>query len=178
LGSSAAGASRVRASGSPGTGASATGAARDRPASAGDSPGFLLWRATLRWQRVMGAALAPVGLTHVQFVLLASTYWLGRTGAEPPNQRELAEHASTDVMMTSQVLRALEERGLVVRTPDPSDARARHLSVTVKGARLARRAMAFVEEADRRFFAELAASVGQQELVAALRVLAGWDPST
>jgi hypothetical protein len=36
------------------------------------SPGLLLWRATLRWQRRIVAALKPLGLTHVQFVLLAS----------------------------------------------------------------------------------------------------------
>jgi MarR family transcriptional regulator, organic hydroperoxide resistance regulator len=32
-----------------------------------DSPGLLLWRATLEWQRRIFAALKPVGLTHVQF---------------------------------------------------------------------------------------------------------------
>jgi hypothetical protein len=33
----------------------------------------VLWRATLAWQREMRTALAPHGLTHVQFVLLAVT---------------------------------------------------------------------------------------------------------
>ena len=41
-----------------------------------NSPGFLLWHVTLRWQRDIAAALAPLDLTHVQFVLLASTWWL------------------------------------------------------------------------------------------------------
>ena len=41
-----------------------------------DSPGFLLWHVTLRWQRDIAAALAPLDLTHVQFVLLATTWWL------------------------------------------------------------------------------------------------------
>ena len=40
------------------------------------SPGFLLWRVTLAWQRAMRAALAPHDLTHVQFVLLTTTWWL------------------------------------------------------------------------------------------------------
>jgi hypothetical protein len=53
------------------------------------NPGFLLWRATLRWQREVAAALRPLGLTHPQFVVLASTWWLGRHG-RPPSQRELA----------------------------------------------------------------------------------------
>lgn len=38
----------------------------------GDSPGYLVWHATLRRQRAVAAALTPFGLTHVQFVLLAS----------------------------------------------------------------------------------------------------------
>ena len=33
-----------------------------------ESPGFLLWHATLRWQRGVAAALQPLDLTHVQFV--------------------------------------------------------------------------------------------------------------
>jgi hypothetical protein len=45
-----------------------------------DSPGFLLWHVTLRWQREIAAALAPLGLTHVQFVLLAAAWWLNSRG--------------------------------------------------------------------------------------------------
>ena len=41
------------------------------------SPGFLLWRVTLAWQRRIRAALAHHELTHVQFVVLASLWWLG-----------------------------------------------------------------------------------------------------
>lgn len=36
------------------------------------SPGFLLWRATLSWQRRIRSVLEPRQLTDVQFVLLAS----------------------------------------------------------------------------------------------------------
>ena len=92
--------------------------------SAWESPGFLLWHATMRWQRAMRAALAPHDLTHVQFVLLASAWWLGEQG-EQPSQRRLAEHAGTDAMMTSQVARALERAGLVERLRDPADSRRR-----------------------------------------------------
>ena len=42
----------------------------------GESPGFLLWHTTMRWQRSMAAALHPLGLTHMQFVLLASAWWM------------------------------------------------------------------------------------------------------
>ena len=71
--------------------------------------------------------LADLELTHVQFVLLAGTLWLEHKGA-PPSQRELADHAGTDEMMTSQVLRTLAKRGLILahrgRGRRPHQARA------------------------------------------------------
>ncbi|MEV7725203.1 MarR family winged helix-turn-helix transcriptional regulator [Streptomyces sp. NPDC101733] len=121
------------------------------PLSPGESPGFLLWHATLRWQREMVTALTPLGLTHVQFVLLACAWWLNGRG-EHPNQLALARQAGTDVKMTSQVLRALEQKGLVVREVDPADTRAKRLRVTEAGAELAPRAIAAVERADAEFF--------------------------
>src|SRR4051794_26973384 len=84
------------------------------------SPGFLLWHVTLRWQRAVAAALTPLGLTHVQFVLLASTWWLNEHGGNP-NQLTLARHAGTDVKMTSQVLGKLEAKELIRREVDPAD---------------------------------------------------------
>jgi hypothetical protein len=83
-------------------------------------PGFLLWRATLSWQRRIRSALAPHDLTHVQFVLLASLWWLEDHEPEPPTQASLAAQAETDRMMTSQVLRKLEARDLLERIPDPT----------------------------------------------------------
>ncbi|HEY3764870.1 MAG TPA: MarR family transcriptional regulator [Gaiellales bacterium] len=138
--------------------------------SAWESPGFLLWHATMRWQRAMRAALAPHGLTHVQFVLLASTWWIGEHG-EAPSQRALAEHAGTDAMMTSQVVRALERAGLVARDRDPADARSVLVAITDAGRERLRGALADVEAADVAFFAE----VQDEALVPRLRSLAGRD---
>jgi DNA-binding MarR family transcriptional regulator len=134
-----------------------------------DSPGFLLWHVTLRWQRTMVAALAPLDLTHVQFVLLATMWWLNSRGQDP-NQLSLARQAGTDVKMTSEVLRKLEAKGLIVRAVDTADTRARRLRVTSRGAELAVRALAVVETADAEFF-QGAEDVGA--LVAMLRPLAG-----
>jgi len=123
-------------------------------ADADDSPGLMLWRVTNAWQAAQRAALKPYDLTHVQFVLLASLTWLG-DAAEPVTQRRLAEHAGTDPMMTSQVLRALEAKSLVTREPHPTDARARALAATPAGVALANRAIGAVEAVDRDFFAAL-----------------------
>jgi DNA-binding MarR family transcriptional regulator len=124
------------------------------PLEPSDSPGFLLWHATLRWQRGIAQALAPLDLTHVQFVLLASTWWLNEHG-DPPNQVAVATQAGTDVKMTSQVLRTLERKSLIEREVDAADTRARRVRVTERGAALAPRAIAVVEEVDARFFADI-----------------------
>ena len=116
-----------------------------------ESPGFLLWHVTLRWQRAVTAALAPLGLTHVQFVLLASSWWLNSRG-EDPNQLGVARQAGTDVKMTSEVLRKLEAKRLIVRTVDAADTRARKIRVTERGGELAVRAVAAVEAVDAAFF--------------------------
>lgn len=133
-----------------------------------ESPGFLLWHATLRWQRDIARVLAPYDLTHVQFVLLASTWWLNEHG-ERPSQLALARFAGTDVKMTSQVVRVLERKGLLEREVDPTDTRARRLCVTSQGALRAPDAIAAVERADAEFFA----GVPPADVIAVLRRLAG-----
>ncbi|MDQ1047516.1 MarR family winged helix-turn-helix transcriptional regulator [Streptomyces sp. V4I2] len=116
-----------------------------------NNPGFLLWRVTLRWQRAVAGALRPYELTHPQFVVLASAWWLGRHG-QPPSQRELAEHAGMDAMTASQVARALEGKRLISREQDPHDTRIKRLHVTEQGTALAREAIELVEAVDRAYF--------------------------
>jgi DNA-binding MarR family transcriptional regulator len=123
------------------------------------SPGLALWRVTNAWQRTIRAALEPFGLTHVQFVLLAVLTAMDRS--ELVTQRDLAERAATDVMMTSQVLRALEAKGLVERLAHPTDGRARTLAPTSTGIELVNRANAAVETADHTYFAPLGDDVQQ-----------------
>jgi DNA-binding MarR family transcriptional regulator len=132
------------------------------------SAGFLLWHVTLRWQREIAAALAPLGLTHVQFVLLASTWWLNTRGATDPNQLTLARQAGTDVKMTSQVLAKLEAKGLLRREVDPGDTRAKRLRVTEAGAELAQRAIGVVDRVDASFFAAVGDQPRLREMLAAL----------
>ncbi len=118
------------------------------------SPGFLLWHVTLRWQRAVAVALSPLDLTHVQFVLLACTWWLNMEG-RTPNQLAVAHQAGTDVKMTSQVLRKLEAKGLIERDTDALDTRAKTLRTTARGSKLARQAIATVEQVDAAFFGTL-----------------------
>ena len=124
---------------------------------ADESAGLLLWQVTNRWQAAQRAVFKPFGLTHVQFVLLASLAWFSgdEATADPISQKALADHAATDQMMTSQVVRALEAKGWLTRERHPGDGRAFTLRITDAGASLVRRANAAVEQCDEDFFAVL-----------------------
>jgi len=70
-------------------------------------------------------------------------------------QARVAEHAKTDPVMTSEVLRTLQRKGLVERRPHPEDTRAKSLKLTPEGTRIVRRAVGLVERTDLEFFAPL-----------------------
>jgi DNA-binding MarR family transcriptional regulator len=125
------------------------------------SPGFLLWQVSNIWQQRIRAALEPLDLTHVQFVLLAGVLWLQRQGDGPVTQVRLARHAATDVMMTSKVVRTLEQKGLITRDTDPHDTRAKTLAVTAAGEAVLRDAIPAVEQGDADFFAVVQAQLPQ-----------------
>jgi DNA-binding MarR family transcriptional regulator len=118
-----------------------------------DGTGQMLWLVANRWQAAQRAALKPYDLTHVQFLLLRTLTRLGRTRAV--SQRELSRHAATDPMMTSQVVRTLENKGLVTREPHPTDGRAWAVRATRAGSTLCRRAAAAASECDAQFFGPL-----------------------
>ncbi|MBD2386822.1 MarR family winged helix-turn-helix transcriptional regulator [Cylindrospermum sp. FACHB-282] len=124
-----------------------------------DSPGFLLWQVSNFWQRKMNNGLSHLGLTHVQFVLLAGIIWLSQ-GEETVTQARLAAHAKTDIMMTSKVLRALEQRCLIKRETDAKDTRAKALSITNKGYELTIEAIKIVNKIDHDFFSALGQQAG------------------
>lgn len=133
-----------------------------------NSPGFLLWQVTNLWQRRQRAALDRLGITHVQFILLAGLAWL-QERETTVSQARLAQFCKTDAMMTSQVLRTLERDGLLHRQPDPSDRRARRLTLSSRGAELLNDAMPLVLEADATFFQALTERQG--DLIESLRTL-------
>lgn len=121
--------------------------------SADHSPGFMLWQVTNLWQRQMRLALTPLDLTHVQFVLLATTVDLHHRVANGTiTQRLLADRAKTDEMMTSQTVRTLIGKDLITRERSELDGRAFSLSPTALGIERAKAAVAVVEAADRKFF--------------------------
>lgn len=126
-----------------------------------ESPGFMLWRATTNWQKAIRTALKPYCLTHAQFVLLFSCKWLKERADNPGvTQVQLAQHTRLDINVTSQVLRTLEKKGYIQRSPHPADSRANIVSVTESGDRIASAAVRAVEEADQAFFSVLGDEIG------------------
>lgn len=116
------------------------------------SPGFWLHHAALTWRAELDTRLRPLGLTPTQFMLLASAGWLSRQQVVAPTQQEVAEHAGADRMMTSKILRDLDERGLLIRQPDPGDGRVLRIRLTPAGRDLTKQAIAVTAELDATFF--------------------------
>lgn len=124
------------------------------------SPGFLLWQVSTLWRRQVETALATLELTHPQFVLLASLGWLARQGKNV-TQVELARHCGTDITMTSQVLRALERKGLIERKQREGDDRSKFPYLTPNGVKLVEKAIPLVEAVDADFFKKLGRNKAQ-----------------
>ena len=106
--------------------------------------GFLVWRLSMKWRVAVDRAVAPLGMTHAQYALMASLYGMGRSG-QRPSQRELADHTGLEALYVSKLARALESSGLVARTRDPADPRAIRLELTEQGRDVTRRAIKVIQ---------------------------------
>lgn len=111
----------------------------------GPTPGFLVWRLSLKWRVAVDRAVAPLGLTHATYSLLSSLFGMQHSGPQP-SQRELADHTGLEALYVSKLARTLEGEGLVQRVRDPSDTRVMRLSLTDHGREVARRAIAVVQD--------------------------------
>jgi len=138
------------------------------------SPGFWLHHAALTWRAELDGRLRTLGLTHTQFMVLASASWLEHVEG-PPTQQAVADHAGSDRMMTSRVIRALADAGFLERHPDPDDARAVRVAVTAAGRDVAARAVEQAQAVDRLYFGDDPAD--SAEMRQALRAMAGRRPA-
>jgi DNA-binding MarR family transcriptional regulator len=119
-----------------------------------ESPGFLIWQLSNLWQKQICAALEPHNLTHAQYILLAAAYWLSRNG-KAHTQIQIARMAQTDIMMTSKVLRALEEKNYISRPSNPDDTRERMVQLTPLGVGALSHAQQTVQKFDKEFFSAI-----------------------
>ena len=128
--------------------------------AAEDSPGFLLWQVTSLWQRGLKKALEPHGITHAQYVLLASIHWL-TLHEEQVTQIMLSSNTKIDPMTTSTVLRTLQAKGLVKREEHSTDTRAKTVALTSEGKKVVKQAVITVEKFDASFFEPLGSKTGE-----------------
>ncbi|HEX6686040.1 MAG TPA: MarR family transcriptional regulator [Candidatus Limnocylindrales bacterium] len=122
----------------------------------GPSTGYLVWRLATKWRAAVDRAVAPLGLTHAQYSLLASLYGFSRSGGQRPSQRELSDFTGLEPIYVSKLARALERSGLLTREVNPSDPRAVSLRLTRKGKDTVVRAVEVVHK----LHAELTAPIG------------------
>ena len=115
--------------------------------------GFVLWRVLHRYQREVDHALGELDLTHLQFTTLTLAAWLTRTG-EPATQAELARFGDIHPMQVSLMLKALEQKGLAIRTKSRVNSLAKCVEVTPAGLSVLRRALPLVIEVQYRLFGE------------------------
>jgi DNA-binding MarR family transcriptional regulator len=87
-----------------------------------------------------GEISARLGMSFVRIKALV------HLAQAPMTMRELAALLAVDAPYTTVVVDDLEERGLVVRRPDPSDRRRKIVAVTPAGRRQARRADRMLDE--------------------------------
>lgn len=114
------------------------------------SPGFLLWHISTSWRTAIEAVLKTFGLTHPQFVVLATTGWLTRDG-DLATQAAIGKMAGLDPNTASQILKGLEKNKLIERIQS-TDARAKHPKLTSKGKTILTHALPAVEKQDAEFF--------------------------
>jgi DNA-binding MarR family transcriptional regulator len=117
-----------------------------------DSPGFLLWQLTNQWQRRQRRALAKLGLTHGQFVVLAGVLWFSAIPDKVVTQRMVAEFTKIDKMSMSDLTVTLVDKKLLRRLRQQRDRRAYSLDLTAKGRELVLKAVPVVEGIDAEFF--------------------------
>jgi len=116
-----------------------------------DSPGFLLWKTTMTWQRAIKKALDPFDITHPQFVILAILLWFEESEIIP-NQVLIITQSKLDKMTVSKSIKSLALKELVARDEHPEDTRAKSVCLTKSGIKLAKKLVGIVESIDAKYF--------------------------
>jgi DNA-binding MarR family transcriptional regulator len=91
---------------------------------------WLLSRVWLGFGDARAAALEPLGITVREHVVITALEGFDGT------QFDLAARIRLDKSVLTTTIDSLEQKGLVVRTPDPSDRRAKRPRLTEAGRRL------------------------------------------
>ena len=118
------------------------------------SSGFLLWQVTTLWQRQIKSALNVVNLNHSGFVILASLLWF-KEQKTTVTQTTIIEHTKLDKMTVSKSLKTLEKDNFILKSENEIDTRAKTITLTNEGVKLAIKSIKIVENIDNDFFSIL-----------------------
>ncbi len=102
---------------------------------------YLVGRLDRLMRRRLGEAIADLGLTVQQYTILAV---VGARG--PISNAQLAERSFITPQTANEMVKAMEERGWVERSADPSHGRVIRLSLTADGKELLRQTHAAAAE--------------------------------
>jgi DNA-binding MarR family transcriptional regulator len=114
----------------------------------------MVWHLSLRWRRAVDRAVEPLGLTHAQYIVLATLQGMLSSGA-PPTQRQVAVSTGLQPIYVSKLLRTLEAEGFVSSERDGTDGRALRTSMTRRGTQVIGEAIRIVRELDQQLTASL-----------------------
>jgi MarR family transcriptional regulator, organic hydroperoxide resistance regulator len=125
-----------------------------------EGPSFTFAQAYFTWKRITDRALEAVGLTHTQYVFMATLFELRKLQALT-TQNDLARLTNSDVTMTSQILRTLQKRGLVSHEQIEGDERAKYPSLSPEGKKLVKKAAEIMKTNEKEYFAPVEKNMEQ-----------------
>jgi DNA-binding MarR family transcriptional regulator len=85
--------------------------------------------------------LAPLGVTHPQYLVLLALWDHAKAKQDPLSVKQIAALLQMDSATISPMLKRLEALGLISRSRSTADERTTHVALTREGAALRRRAL-------------------------------------
>ena len=136
-----------------------------RPVASRDNLGFLLAKASQRWNELLTEAFAAEGFSEVRASY--GSVLLPLFEEDGLRMGEVAKRARLSKQTMTTMVRLAERDGLVERSPDPGDRRATRVRLTAKGRRFKPVAERVLSELDER----ARATLGERALASASRAL-------
>lgn len=133
-----------------------------------NSIGLLFIKTYNLWHKSIKEELSILGVTHPQFVVLASLGYLSQSNEEI-NQVAISKQSDIDVMTISIIIKNLEKMKLITRQESKKDTRSKIVQLTSEGQLLLNKALPLVENIDSIFFDVLKSD--QEAFKAFLKIL-------
>ncbi|GHT63986.1 hypothetical protein AGMMS50239_20900 [Bacteroidia bacterium] len=125
-----------------------------------EDTGFLILQVSRLWEEFHERTMKKYyNMTHMQYAVLASVYWLVLHEKREVTQTILAKHTKIDPMTISQVFKVLEKKGYIYRQTHSTDVRAKSVTLTQQGVELMNKAVATIVNLDNKFFKVLGKNI-------------------